>query len=402
MSVFNHWRRMFPSQKLFTKSSLLQGMTSVRDRKYRCSQCRYVASMQQSLSPRNECEISKSSVQTGRHSFGSFPGANTESSNMDTLTDLLLENVIFENGHVVAVNKPNGLSLHIKREGSMDDEALGLTDVIPLMKQRLNVKHLETVVGINRKYSGVILLAKSKEVCQKLKKFYTSSVPAQQILPYTFWGLTVRVPKPDQGTDKFTVTRKQIGSHLLTYTVDNPSNRAKERGAYLNPFIKYEVLDRTTSTKCALVELRPTTGKWDVIPLYIVKKLATLLGDHVYSSRLRTVLGRPVFQEQYTAIPETQILSKLIFQSLKTDWKDIEKIPLHLHHKKLIVPKLSRKVDSVEIEAPLPDFFMESMIELGFSDEYLKQTKAAAPDKSGLVEGLVEKIESQTEWTTDR
>jgi hypothetical protein len=46
-----------------------------------------------------------------------------------------------------------------------------------------------------------------------------------------------------------------------TYTVDNPANRAWDRGEYLRPFIKYEVLDRTNSTKCALVEFKPTTSK---------------------------------------------------------------------------------------------------------------------------------------------
>jgi hypothetical protein len=57
------------------------------------------------------------------------------------------------------------------------------------------------------------------------------------------------------------------------------------------------------------------SGKWDVLPLFIVKKLATLLGDHVYSSRLKTILGRPVFQDQYRAVPENQVrqMTKIIF-----------------------------------------------------------------------------------------
>jgi hypothetical protein len=54
-----------------------------------------------------------------------------------------------------------------------------------------------------------------------------------------------------------------------------------------------------------------------------------------------------------------------------------------------MVPKLKRQGESIEIEAPLPNFFIESMNRLGFSSEYSKWNKE--PDnKPRLVKGLVD------------
>lgn len=40
-----------------------------------------------------------------------------------------------------------------------------------------------------------------------------------------------------------------------------------------------------------------TPGKWDLLQVFLLHKLAPALGDHQYSPRLRYILGKPIIMD---------------------------------------------------------------------------------------------------------
>jgi len=171
--------------------------------------------------------------------------------------------IIFEDDHIIAVNKPNNVLVHHSyySRNITDDSLLQL-----LRKQ--NSGKLYPIHRLDRKTSGIIILAKQKEevnqyqtlfIENQIKKTYHALVRGH-ILEQNSIDSPV---KNDLGKYKSALTHYQP---LKNYTLDIP----------VKPY---------PQSRYTLVEYTPKTGRMHQLRIHSNKIAHPIIGDHKYGNR---------------------------------------------------------------------------------------------------------------------
>jgi RluA family pseudouridine synthase len=212
--------------------------------------------------------------------------------------------VIHEDEHVLAFNKPSGLS---SQGGRIQAHTL---DDLLWAFMRSNGKRPELVHRLDRDTSGVILAARTKPAAGFLGK----ALQARRFRK-TYQALIGSAPEPRSGTIEAPLLRQEVGreSYMRVAAADTPGAQAA--------LSRYRTL--SASDDGALVELDPATGRMHQLRVHMASIGRPLAGDVRYGGAL-TFAGR--------AAPR-----------------------LMLHASKLVFPHPSGGYTTVE--APLPDDF---------------------------------------------
>lgn len=213
--------------------------------------------------------------------------------------------VIFEDPHIIAFNKPSGLSSQGGRikANTLDDLLWAFA--------RSNGKRPELVHRLDRDTSGVILAAKTKPAAGYLGK-------AMQMRKFqkTYQALISAAPEPKSGRINAALRREEIGreSYMRVVEFDAPGAQGATSG--------YRTL--SASEDGALVELSPETGRMHQLRVHMAHIGRPLVGDVRYGGAL-TFAGRGAGR-------------------------------LMLHAAKLAFPHPETN-ERITLEAPLPDDF---------------------------------------------
>lgn len=213
--------------------------------------------------------------------------------------------VIHEDEHVLAFNKPSGLS---SQGGRIQAHTL---DDLLWAFMRSNGKRPELVHRLDRDTSGVIIAARTKPAAGFLGK----AMQARRFRK-TYQALLSAAPEPRAGTIDTPLMRQEIGreSYTRAVTADTPGAQAA--------LSRYRTL--SSSEEGALVELDPATGRMHQLRVHMASIDRPMAGDVRYGGAL-TFAGR--------AAPR-----------------------LMLHASKLVFPHPSGGY--VTVEAPLPEDFL--------------------------------------------
>ncbi|QDH72963.1 RluA family pseudouridine synthase [Brevundimonas sp. M20] len=213
--------------------------------------------------------------------------------------------VIHEDEHVLAFNKPSGLS---SQGGRIQAHTL---DDLLWAFMRSNGKRPELVHRLDRDTSGVIIAARTKPAAGFLGK----ALQARRFRK-TYQALLSAAPEPRAGTIDTPLMRQEIGreSYTRAVTADTPGAQAA--------LSRYRTL--SSSEEGALVELDPATGRMHQLRVHMASIGRPMVGDVRYGGAL-TFAGR--------AAPR-----------------------LMLHASKLVFPHPSGGY--VTVEAPLPEDFL--------------------------------------------
>lgn len=213
--------------------------------------------------------------------------------------------VIHEDEHVLAFNKPSGLS---SQGGRIQAHTL---DDLLWAFMRSNGKRPELVHRLDRDTSGVIIAARTKPAAGFLGK----ALQARRFRK-TYQALLSAAPEPRAGTIDTPLMRQEIGreSYTRAVTADTPGAQAA--------LSRYRTL--SSSEEGALVELDPATGRMHQLRVHMAFIGRPMVGDVRYGGAL-TFAGR--------AAPR-----------------------LMLHASKLVFPHPSGGY--VTVEAPLPEDFL--------------------------------------------
>ncbi|MBU2167066.1 MAG: RluA family pseudouridine synthase [Alphaproteobacteria bacterium] len=180
--------------------------------------------------------------------------------------------VVFEDAHVLVLDKPSGLSSQGGRikANTLDDLLWAFA--------RSNGKRPHLVHRLDRDTSGVILAAKTKPAAGFLGKAIQS-----RKLTKTYLALVETPPAQDQGVIRRALLRQEIGreSYMRAVSDDTPGAQASES--------RFRVLSR--SDQGALVELEPHTGRMHQLRVHMADLGSPLVGDARYGGAL-TLAGR--------------------------------------------------------------------------------------------------------------
>jgi len=180
--------------------------------------------------------------------------------------------VIHEDAHVIAFNKPAGLS---SQGGRIQAHTL---DDLLWAFARSNGKRPDLVHRLDRDTSGVILAAKTKPAAGFLGK----AIQAHR-LTKTYLALLSAAPEPASGLIDAPLLRQEIGreSYMRVVTADVAGAQASRS--------RYRTL--ASSEDGALVELEPQTGRMHQLRVHMASIGRPLVGDQRYGGAL-TAGGR--------------------------------------------------------------------------------------------------------------
>jgi len=162
--------------------------------------------------------------------------------------------IISENPQFIVFNKPEGLSFHSEAgEG-----------FVVLAEKQMGLK-LYSVHRLDKMTSGLILLAKSSEVANRLSKLFE-----EREIQKFYLAISTRKPKKKQGWIKGDMTSARRGSYKLLNTNDNPA---------VTQFVStaLRVHER-------LFLIKPHTGKTHQIRVALKSLGSPIAGDQRYAN----------------------------------------------------------------------------------------------------------------------
>ena len=219
--------------------------------------------------------------------------------------------IIFEDDYIICVNKPNNVLVHHAHHSR------NVADEDSLLQIILNAKQIKVypIHRLDRKTSGIILLAKAKEYVSKFQELFTNNN-----IHKTYFGV-VRGFSPDTKTIDSPVKGRDAKVHKEALT----TLRTLEKVLLEVPVKPYE------SSRYSLVELLPKTGRMHQLRVHTNKISHPLIGDPKYGDKNHNLMfvgnfewknlflhaGQLVFNHPYT---NEKMILKATFPQ---DWIDL-------------------------------------------------------------------------------
>ena len=204
--------------------------------------------------------------------------------------DFIERSILFEDEHVVVLNKPYGIAVQggtgTKRH--IDGLLAGMAD---RFGDRPRLVH-----RLDRDTTGVLLVAKHRDAAAKLGRVFQTRSAAK-----TYWALVRGVPRPPQGKVEAALV-KASGPDGDRVRKALPGEQDKAMHATTH----YSVIDRVAH-KAAWVSLKPVTGRQHQLRAHMALIGHAIVGDNKY--------------EAQAALPDSGIEAKL-----------------HLHARRLVIP----------------------------------------------------------------
>ncbi len=240
--------------------------------------------------------------------------------------------VLYRDAGAIVLNKPPGLAT---QGGSGTTEHVdGLLDAFDdpaLGRPRL-------VHRLDKDTSGVLLVARTPGSAARFSKSFAGRSARK-----TYWAIVVGVPSIDSGQIDLPLA-KQPGSGGEKMHVDEANGQPSRT--------RYRVVERAGNA-AAFVELRPLTGRTHQLRVHMAAIGHPIVGDGKYGGKAAFLTG--------------SISRKM-----------------HLHARRLRIPGGEGGID---VTAPLPDHFAESLMQLGFSESAGDAVGAMPDGRPPLTQG---------------
>lgn len=309
---------------------------------------------QQHLEIEDKGKRSPSRIREDRSSILKNPGVvNVEKLSKESLCELLAQNVVYMEGPLVAINKPQGLSI------TGGPEELSMVSVLPELQQILQMKSdLHVVKAAPKESSGLVLLSTCHVLTKEFESFYSECRKAERSIS-TFCAITLGTPSPAKGEIKVALKMENINGIDLVVPVMHPSKGSLERREVKKTETWYEVLHSVGG--CSLLQLQPMSVYKDQLLVHCTLKFCPVLGDHTYSARVAKILGQNIYVPVDLATPRTQRIDEKILHKMHLTEQQVHRIPLHLHLKQLLMPASASRTYPMHLTAPPPPFFQRTI-----------------------------------------
>ena len=177
--------------------------------------------------------------------------------------------IIYEDNHIIAVNKPAGVLVQ-------GDET-GDTPLVDLVKQYVKVKYnkpgdvfLGVVHRIDRPVSGAVIFARTSKALERMNKLF-----AERDVKKTYWAIVHERPSPEVGT--LTNYLAKDTEKNVTKVLNGPSRR--------HPDAKLATLDyylKGSLYNLHALEINPQTGRSHQIRAQLAHMGSPIRGDVKY------------------------------------------------------------------------------------------------------------------------
>ncbi len=166
-------------------------------------------------------------------------------------------NILYEDEHLLAVDKPSGMLIHPSRhrnEGTLANLVLGY------YARSGQKSAFHPVTRLDRDTFGIVLLAKNAHIHARIQ---------QTDMKKTYHGLVLGGPEKDAGIIDAPIARKELPSLLREVREDGKRS-----------ITEFRVLQRYSD--CTKLELRPVTGRTHQLRVHCAHMGFPILGDPQY------------------------------------------------------------------------------------------------------------------------
>ncbi len=179
--------------------------------------------------------------------------------------------VLYEDNHCLAVNKPAGVPSQADESGSVTLVDLAGQDLKARYRKPGNV-YVGLIHRLDRPTSGVVLLARTSKAAARLSAQFRAGA-----IEKVYWAIVEGVPREDEGvwTDRLEKDRRANVSRV----------RADAQEGGKEAEVAFRVLERRPDG--ALLELRPLTGRSHQLRVQLASRGLPILGDARYGARSR-------------------------------------------------------------------------------------------------------------------
>lgn len=235
--------------------------------------------------------------------------------------------ILYEDDHVLVLNKPFGLAVQGGTGTKRHVDGM-LAAMVDRFGDRPRLVH-----RLDRDTTGVLLVAKTRDVAAKLGRTFQSRSAHK-----TYWALVEGVPRPPQG---------RVEAALVKDTGPDGDRvrkaRPGEQEQAMHATTVYSVIERV-GQRCAWMSLKPVTGRQHQLRAHMDILGHQIVGDPKYLP----ASGR-------SSLSETGMSEKL-----------------HLHARRLILPHPAsgRGIPAkIDVTAPLPEHMRETFLALGLDPD---------------------------------
>jgi 23S rRNA pseudouridine1911/1915/1917 synthase len=179
--------------------------------------------------------------------------------------------VLYEDNHCLAVNKPAGLLSQGDRTGQTS-----LVDVAALYLKTRYQKPGNVYVGLlhrlDRPASGVMILAKTSKAAGRLSEQFRSGTIAK-----LYWAIVEGTPPESAGTWTDVLTKDRRANRASAQATEEPAGK--------EALVDFRVLEQRQFR--AKLELSPRSGRSHQLRVQLASRGFPILGDIKYGSKVR-------------------------------------------------------------------------------------------------------------------
>lgn len=173
--------------------------------------------------------------------------------------------IVYEDEHVIVINKPVGVLTHSK--GELNDEFTVAEFVRPKTSYKQDSNRPGIIHRLDRATSGIIICAKDDETASMLQRQFTDRTLKKQYV-----AVLEGVPKVSEAVVDLPIGRNPNAPSTFRVDVNGKSAQTT-----------YHVLKQTDTR--ALVDLRPKTGRTHQLRVHMAYLGTPILGDTVYGKK---------------------------------------------------------------------------------------------------------------------
>ncbi|MDX1942388.1 MAG: RluA family pseudouridine synthase [Saprospiraceae bacterium] len=177
--------------------------------------------------------------------------------------------IIYEDNHLIAVNKPSGVLVQGDETGDVPLSEL-VKDYIKVRYGKPGAVFLGVIHRIDRPVSGVVVFARTSKALERMNKLFQD-----RKIKKTYWAITANRPEPLSGHLKHYILKDSTKN--ISKAFDQMSNRAKDaKEAHLD----YELIGQIGIHH--LIKVEPLTGRPHQIRVQLSKIDCPIRGDVKY------------------------------------------------------------------------------------------------------------------------
>ncbi len=183
-----------------------------------------------------------------------------------TPMDISQVDVLFEDNHLLIVNKPAGILVQ--------GDATGDVPLVELCKQYIGTKYnkpgevfLGVIHRLDRPVSGVVAFARTSKALERMNKLFRDKKAKK-----TYWAIVGKKPSERKGTLVHWLTKDEKKNKAAAHDEEVPGSKRSE--------LHYEVIQ--TQSGFYLLEVNPITGRAHQIRVQLASMNCPIAGDLKY------------------------------------------------------------------------------------------------------------------------